>query len=315
MKVVIIGGGGFIGSALVKHLSGWHRCVCYGHGGRFGELKQLVGGGVEFVEGGLEDGALLREVLGGADAVAHVAGMGGEADCLADPVRALLTHVSGTHVLLREALRARVARFMFASTIAVYGTYKSRPMPLEEEAGASPDDFYGALKATAEAEVVDSGSFQVFRLSNVYGAGALAPASGSVADKFIEAAAAGRPLKLFGGGAQLIDYVNVGDVCRAFALALAAPPRNFVYNVGGGIPVSIRELAGAVRRVASERFGLDVSVEEVPAPPQKVWPDRWLSISKMRDELGWRPLVGLEEGLAEMLALRLGRTGQSPEQV
>ncbi len=171
MRVVVIGGGGFIGSALVKHLSARHECVCFGHAGRFAELREKLNAEVECVEGDVTDADAVREVLRGADAVVYAAGTGGEADCLSDPTRSLLAHVYGAQLLAREALKANVRRFVFTSTIAVYGTYKPRAMPLTEEMEARPDEFYGALKATAERALIASGRFRLLRLSHVYGSG------------------------------------------------------------------------------------------------------------------------------------------------
>jgi UDP-glucose 4-epimerase len=304
MRIVIVGGGGFIGSALLKHLSPRHECVCFGHGGRFGELRERLGGAVEYVEGDITDAAALGEALRGADAVVHAAGTGGEADCLADPTRSLLAHVYGTHLLAREARRQNVGRFVYTSTIAVYGTYQPRPMPLDEETEARPDEFYGALKATAERELIDSGRFRVLRLANVYGYGSgLFSLASGVAGKFVELVSRGRPLRVYGDGSQLIDYVNVDDACRAYELALAEPAsRSFVYNVGGARPVSVRELAETAARLAEELTGKRTAVEYAPAPEGKLWPDRWLSVSKIGRELGWQPRVTLEEGLREMLA-------------
>src|ERR1044072_4300659 len=223
MKILIVGGGGFIGSALVKHLSPRHECVCFGHGGRFEELRAKLNAAVEYVEGDVTDAAALRGVLRGAAAAVYAAGTGGEADCLADPARALLAHVYGTQLLAREAADANVARFVFTSTIAVYGTYQARPMPLTEEMEVRPDEFYGALKATAERALIDSGRFRVLRLSNVYGyrSGLFSLSSGGAA-KFFELISQGRPLRVYGDGSQRIDYVHVDDVCRAYELALGA---------------------------------------------------------------------------------------------
>jgi UDP-glucose 4-epimerase len=303
MRVLITGGGGFIGSAIVKHLAMKHQCICFGHASRFGELRERINGDVEYVEGDVTDGNLLKEIVRGADAVIHAAGTGGEADCLLDPTRSLLTHVYGTHLLLREVQRQGIQRFIFTSTIAVYGTYKSREMPLTEELDARPDEFYGALKATAEREIRDSGRFQIFRLSNVYGSGSgLVSLASGVAGKFVERVAQGKPLTVFGDGAQLIDYVHVDDVCRAYERALTKPEgESFIYNLGGGQPVSILELARIAARVAEAATGRRILIEHAPAPPDKIWPDRWLSISKIERELGWQPRLSIEDGMKEML--------------
>lgn len=304
MKVVIAGGGGFIGSALLLHLAREHACVCFGHGTHFAELRAMLGGGAEFVEGELADARLVREVVGGADAVVHVAGSGGEVPCLSDPVGAVLTHVQGTHVLFNEATRSGVGTFVFASTIAVYGTYRARPMPLTEEMEPRPDDFYAALKAMAERLLADAGRGQILRLANVYGYGSglgSTRASG-VIGRFVEAALGGGPLRVYGDGSQAIDYVHVEDVCAAFAAALGRRGERFVYNVGGGRPASVRSLAELTAELAEAELGRRPEVVYVEAPPNKVWPDRWLSIEKAAAGLGWRPRVGLREGIRELLA-------------
>lgn len=304
MRIVIIGGGGFIGSALLKHLSASHECVCFGHGARFAELRGKLGGAVEYVEGDVSEAEILRGALRGAGAVVYAAGTGGEADCLRDPTRALLSHVYGAQAAAREAADAGVARFVYTSTIAVYGTYHARPMPLTEDMEVKPDEFYGALKASAERALIDSGRFRILRLSNVYGYGSgLFSLSSGVAGKFVELISKGKPLRVYGDGAQRIDYVHVDDVCRAYESALGADePESFVYNVGGGRPVSVKELAETAATLSEELTGTRAEVEYAPAPADKLWPDRWLSSEKIGRELGWRPRVSIGEGLREMLA-------------
>lgn len=303
MRVVVVGGAGFIGSALLKHLYARHACVCFGHGRRFAELREKIGGEVEYVEGEVTDASALRGVVRGADAVVYAAGTGGEADCLEDPTRSLLAHVYGAQVAAREAADAGIARFVYTSTIAVYGTYRARPMPLTEEMEPRPDEFYGALKATAERALIDSGRFRILRLSNVYGyGGGLFSLSSGVAGKFVELISKGMPLRVYGDGSQRIDYVHVGDVARAYELALGAPEsESFVYNVGGGRPVSIRELAETAAALSEELTGARAEIEYAPAPADKLWPDRRLSIEKIERGLGWRPQVSIEDGLREML--------------
>lgn len=317
MKILIVGGGGFIGSALLQRFAREHDCVCFGHGGRFAELRESVGGRVEYVEGELTDARLLREAVRSSDAVLHVAGSGGEVPCLSDPVGSVLTHVQGTHLLLQEVLREGVETLVFASTIAVYGTYKARAMPLEEEMDARPDDFYAALKATAERVLLDAGRGQILRLANVYGYGSghgSTRASG-VIGRFVEAALGGEPLQLFGGGTQAIDYVHVDDVCAAFEAALKRRGGQFVYNVAGGRPATVKSLAELTVELAADVLGRRPEVIYAEAPPNKVWPDRWLAIGRAERELGWSPRVGLREGIRELLVRSAaGARGRAEEE-
>ncbi len=306
MNILIVGGGGFIGSALVRHFSAEHRCICFGHGRNFGELRARIPGDVEYVEGDITDQQLIARVVSRADAVIFAAGTGGEADCLANPTQSLLTHVHGAHLLLHEVRRRNIERYIFTSTIAVYGTHEARPMPLSEEMAPRPDEFYGALKSSAERELIDSDRFRILRLANVYGSRlGPTPASSGVAEKFVDLIQQGRPLRVFGDGAQRIDYVHVEDVCRSFELALRQPAaESFIYNVGGGNPVSIRTLAETCVQVA-ESTGHEVQIQYEPAPAGKLWPDRWLAIDKIKRELEWEPRVSLAEGLEKMFVRSL----------
>lgn len=310
-KILIAGGGGFIGSALLKHLARDHSCICFGHGRNYAELRAAISGNVEFIEGDLSDSKLLGEVVGASHAVIHVAGSGGEVPCLSDPVTAVLTHVQGTQQLLRQVMRHGVKSFVYASTIAVYGTYEARPMPLTEDMEPRPDDFYAALKATAEQLLRDAGQVQILRLANVYGYGTgLHLRSSGVIGRFVEAALNEGSLQVYGDGGQSIDYVHIDDVCTAFAAALERPGEQFIYNIGGGQPATIKSLAELTVRLAA---GLKHQPEVVyaEAPPNKIWPDRWLSITRAETALGWSPRIGLQAGIQELLERSSPRASSS----
>jgi UDP-glucose 4-epimerase len=301
MNILIVGGGGFLGSALVKHFAAQHRCLCFGHARNFAEMRRLIRGDVEYIDGDVTDAKLLSTVMARADAVIFAAGTGGEASCLSNPTQSLLTHVHGAHLVLREVQRSNVERFIFTSTISVYGTYEAHPMPLTEDSPLQPDEFYGALKLTAEREIIDSGRFQILRLANVYGRGSgLFTLASGVAGKFVDLVSQRCPLTVFGNGARMIDYVHIDDVCRVYETALSeAPGRNFIYNVGGGNPVSLRELAETCAQIAVSVNGDKPQIQYQPAPA-KLYADRWLSIARIEREFNWRPQVGLAEGLREM---------------
>ncbi|MBI3247444.1 MAG: NAD-dependent epimerase/dehydratase family protein [Deltaproteobacteria bacterium] len=312
MKILIVGGGGFIGSALLKHLAKRHECICFGHGSRYSNLRRILPEVKEFIDGDITNEKLVRETIRGMDAVIDLAGTGGEAVCFADPVRALSTHVYGAHLLLREVCRNNVGRFIFTSTIAVYGTYhQGRSMPLTEDMEPRLDEFYGALKATSEREIIDSGQYQIFRLANVYGSGSgFFSLSSGVVGRFIQAAHEGMPLQIYGDGEQLIDYVHIEDVCHAFEIVIEKPRTNFVYNIGGGCPISIRKLAEIVRYLGETELECEVSIEHVPFPPNKPSPSRWLSIAKAGRELGWYPGMTIEAGIREMFMNYRGKRSE-----
>ena len=165
-------------------------------------------------------------------------------------------------------------------------------MPLDEEMETRPDDFYAALKATAERMLIDAGRGQILRLANVYGYGSgigSTRASG-VIGRFVEAALSGEPLRVYGGGSQAIDYVHVDDVCAAFDAALRRRGGQFVYNVGGGgRPATVKSLAELTVELAAVELGRRPELLYAEAPPNKVWPDRWLSTERAGRELAWRP--------------------------
>jgi nucleoside-diphosphate-sugar epimerase len=111
---------------------------------------------------------------------------------------------------------------------------------------------------------------------------------------------------MFGDGGQGIDFVHVDDVCRVVAgvadLAPANRPR--VLNVGSGGVVSIRELAETFARVARRALDREIGLVTEPAPPGKIWPDRWVAIDRLRACFPWFPGTTLEAGIEELLRAR-----------
>jgi UDP-glucose 4-epimerase len=310
VKVLVTGAFGYLGLALVRGLGEAHRIVALGRPPRRPGVH--VQAGVETVHGDvLEHGPHLVE-SGEFEAIVHVAGGGGLHKCEADPTAAVRDNVEATLVLAAAARRARVPRLLFASTIAVYGTHRQPSGPYREDDTPCPDELYGALKRAAETAwtAPELGGGTALRIANVYGAGAGVDVgvSGAV-ERFARAAATGGEITVFGSGAQRIDYVHVDDVVRAFALALAAPVLPSVLNVGGGSPVSIRELAAVCVGLGESRRTAPRIIER-PAPEGKLWPDRRLAIDRARETLGWSPQVPLARGLGDLVDM-MARAGVS----
>jgi len=304
--IVVTGAGGYVGSALVVRLAeAGHRVIGFGHASAYPALRARVPRDVRLVAGELTDGDALRALTEGADVVVHSGSVTGENACRRDMGAAVRAIVRGTRTVVDAVAATRVPLLIHVSTYAVYSTFRERPMPLTEDTALEPDDLYGTLKAEAEWEAARVPSVAL-RLTNVYGRGAGIVLKRDVVGHFVRAAQEGRALRMFGDGGQGIDFVHVDDVCRVVAgvadLAPSGRPR--VLNVGSGGVVSIRALAEAFARVARLALSHEIGLVTEPAPPGKIWPDRWVSIERLRACFPWFPGTSLEAGIEELLRAR-----------
>ncbi len=304
MKLFITGGGGFVGSSLILSLGKKYDVICFGHRTNFTELEKLVGDNVKFVEGELTDKELLDSEMGGVDVVVHLGGLVGNEACMKDPLKATLSHTVGTQNILQSTFKHNVKKFVFASTQSVYTTYIKRPIPFTEGMELKPDDFYGSLKATAEYDVINSRiDYVILRFTNMYGYGSglyINKDSGAIG-KFIRAGLDGGEITVYGTGEQGIDYLHISDACSLLSQVIERGDiKNEIINVGSGKLFKIKDLVSVVIKLAKEINGKDVVIKNLPAPEGSVWPDRVMSIEKVRNLLGWAPRITVEEALREI---------------
>lgn len=306
MRILITGGGGYLGSGLLVGLSHKHKIICLDHGRRYPLLKTIIKDNVRLIEGDITNITLLNRIMKkGVDVVIHLAGCVGNDSCMAAPSNAVMANVYGTHLLLRSSLKNHVKHFIFASTQSVYSTFKARGTLLSEEMKLEPDDLYGALKAVAEYEIHDSQlNHNILRFANIYGyiEGIKGIQKGGAIEKFIKASFEGSDITVFGTGKQKIDYVHINDVSRCIEMLLEnSSLKNEIFNVGSGELHSIEEIAKTVSNYSEELYNHKVDINKKPAPKDKVWPDRLMSIKKIKHKLKWRPTVSIKEGIYEMM--------------
>jgi UDP-glucose 4-epimerase len=300
--VLVTGAFGYLGLALVRRLAPRFEVVAFGHAPRSEAARALVPSSVRTVEGELEDAARLVRAER-FDAICHLAGGGGPAKCAADPVAAVRVNVTATAELAHAARALGVGRFLFASTIAVFGSSRDLGRPYTEDDAPAPDELYGAVKLAAERVVAASLGGTSLRLANLYGAGAgIDLGIQGAVERFARAAARGGALTTFGGGKQRIDYLHVDDAARAFELALAAPELPEAIHLGGGCPIAIGELAARCAAIGA-RLGQSPTVRDEPAPSGKSWPDRSLGTERARALLSWQPEIDYDAGLSELVAM------------
>jgi UDP-glucose 4-epimerase len=249
MRFLITGGAGFIGSHLATHLA-VHSTVRVLDNFRSGIRANLSGHPVEVMEGCVTDLAAVSAAVAGIDTVFHLAAMVSVEESLANPQECVRINVLGLLNVLESAVRAGVQRIVFCSSAAVYGN--DPIIPKREDMTPHPLSPYAVTKLDGEHycdlyQQVRGLSSVALRFFNVFGPGQNPDgAYASAIPRFIRAALAGQPVRIFGDGEQTRDFVYVGDVVRALEYAGTAPEANGVYNVGYGHAWTVNELARRV---------------------------------------------------------------------
>ena len=308
-RVLVTGGAGFVGGAIVRRLSDM--------GARVTVLDDLFTGnaatvptGVQLVEGSVTNQALVSELVAENSLVFHLAARNIIASTR-NPRDDYETNIGGTLNVLMAARESRPDRVVYTSSTSVYGNPRS--IPINEDDGLVLLSPYAVSKLGGEnyclAFYESYGlPVSVVRYSNVYGPGQRPdnPYCG-VVSRFFAAAIAGAPLMVHGDGEQTRDFTFVTDAVDATLLAAVHPrAEGEVFNVGTGIETSVNHLAAAVAKAV----GADLRVNRIDRRDIDNIRRRVVNIEKIRRMLHWAPQVTLDNGLADTAAwLRGGGDG------
>ena len=243
-------------------------------------------------------------VLPPADVVLHLAGVRGATDV---PPFLFEVNVEGTRRLLRAARQAGVARFAYLSTQAVYGL--GRPPLWGESLPPRPETPYATSKWLGEEmcreQVAEGMQLLVLRAGRAYGMG---PGMRweEMPHEFARKTAKGEGLTIHGDGSQRMDLVHVRDIADALLRCTTAElpgAGRTVLNLGGGHPVSLRELTTTYTEVATT-LGLDPPPVE-HAARTGVAPSFGMHVRRARAVLGWSPATSLTDAVRELVEAAL----------
>lgn len=247
--------------------------------------------------------APLDGLLEDVDVVFHLAAQAGVRGSFGESFAVYLrNNVFVTQRLLEQAARSQISAFVYASSSSVYGDAPSWPTSeLSERRPVSP---YGMTKvATEELAAVYLRCFGVpavgLRYFTAYGP---RQRPDMAARRMCEALAGGRPFTVYGDGSAARDLTHVDDAVDAALRALAAPTAAAIYNVGGGRPVSLRAIAAALGDIAGRPVPWRAG-RAAQGDVRRTSADTALA----RRDLGWRPSVGLRDGLVSQLSWVLER--------
>ena len=299
MRILVTGGAGFIGSHIVDRLLEAGHRVTVVDDLSTGQREQ-VSPAADFHAISVFDPACAA-LCRGAEAVIHAAAQTSVADSTNNPERDALLNVLGTIRMLDLARKARVQRFVYLSSAAVYGPRASPP--ITEEQPPAPASPYGLSKWVGEEYVRllagEAGmAWVILRLANVYGPRQQAAGEAGVIARWAAGLTAGQPILLQGDGSQTRDFIYVGDVAAAAVAAVEQPALSgCTLNIGTGRESAIGEVLRSLESLTGRRADLVQG-----APRQRDIPRSVLKTDRARQLLAWEAATPLHDGLAKTVA-------------
>jgi UDP-glucose 4-epimerase len=294
-RVLVTGGAGFVGSALVRLLAERGYAVRVYDDLSTGSAEHLKSTEAELVVGDVRDLEPLRSAAGGCEVVFHLAAGTGVIPSIEDPFADFDLNARGTLCALSAAREAGAQRFVFSSSNAPLG---AAAHPATEGKPVAPLSPYGASKTAGEAYC--SAFFGAYgfeavavRFSNAYG-----PRSahkGNVIPLFIRRLLTDDELVIYGDGSQTRDFVFVSDLAEG--LLRAAETKSIggeVFQLASGVETTVNTLISMLGEIS----GREPTVRREPPRPGEIQRNYSL-IDKARDRLGYVPTVRLGEGLRQ----------------
>lgn len=327
MRILVVGGAGYVGSTSVEaFVEAGHEVLVFddlstGHADAVRKPARLI-------RGSIQDRARLEALLRDEriDAVLHCAAKSLVGESMADPALYYRHNVTGGVAMLEAMRTAGVTRLVYSSTAAVYG--EPRRVPIAEADRTEPINPYGATKLAFEGAMrwfAASHDFRAISLRYFNVAGATArngedhsPETHLIPQVLRVASGEASHVQIFGqdyptpDGTCIRDFVHVRDLAAAHLLALEATgegdPSLEVYNLGSAAGFSVREVVEAARKVTGRAIPARVLKRRSGDPPVLVASSR-----RARRELGWHPQHSkLDEMLGDAWAWRLAHPDGYP---
>jgi UDP-glucose 4-epimerase len=303
-RVLVTGGAGFIGSHLVDALvnRGYEVTILDNlSSGRVKNIEtHLNNRMVQLVKGDLRSIDTVKEASTDVDAVFHLAAITSVPYSVENPEITKEVNAKGTRNLLDASIVSNVKRFVYVSSCSVYG--EPRYLPVDEDHPLDPISPYAESKIIGEdycREFYDAHELGTvtLRLFNVYGSRQIDNEYSGVMTKFIRSITQGKPPIIYGDGKQTRDFVHVRDVVQALLLSVDNDEAiGEVFNIGSGKSVTIGQLCQTILR--------KLAAESQPIYREQRRGDirhSYANISKAERILGFKPIVSLDDGLAEIL--------------
>lgn len=302
-KILVTGGSGFIGSWLIRHLLSQYPQLqvinldLLTYAGNPDNLKDLeTNPRYRFVQGDIQDEALVNPLMREVDACVNVAAQTHVDRSISGPGVFITTNVLGTQVLLEAARNANIGQFVQVSTDEVYGSIDGTAK-FTEESPLEPSSPYSSSKAGAD--LIALSYWKTFdmpvcitRCTNNYGPNQYPE---KLMPLFILNASEDQSVPVYGDGLNVREWIHVQDHAVAVAKVLFDGQPGQVYNIGSGSELNNLEITRLLLKTLGKPESLIKFVTDRPGHDRRYA----LDSSKIERELGWQPEISFEDGLRQ----------------
>lgn len=294
IKILIIGGTGFLGSQLLNALykEGHHISVL----SRSGSKKNVHYSKVEYIKGSVENEQILSKVINEIDYVYYFASTSmpkqSEDDLITDLSNNLIPIIN----VLNQCVHKRIKKFIFCSSGGtVYGNQNN--IPINEKSLCYPISSYGLIKLSIENYIKYFNykydlSYEILRLSNPYGANQLTDGTFGIIPTYMNAILNDQIINVYGDGEIVRDYIHIDDFISLNLKLLTTSKKNNVINIGTGIGTSINQLIHKIETISGKK----ANVQYLPKRSFDVSVN-CLEIKKVKKIYNWKPRISLDKGL------------------
>jgi UDP-glucose 4-epimerase len=311
--VLVTGAAGFIGSHLTDALIGLGANVRGLDDLSDGKMENLTDAGpsIEFVEGSINDSKTLDSLMKNCDVVFHMGANASVPRSSETPAYDFKANMAGTFEVLESVRRNNAGRLLFASSAAVYGEPQTENGKMGENHPFVPKSPYGGTKLAGEFMIdaytrcydIDHRRVRIF---NTFGPRQRKYVMFDLLEKLRRDT---KNLEVIGTGEQQRDYNYVGDTVLALLTVASHPDaRANVYNIAGGRPISIRQLVDRIIDLTGiERPEITYTMQSWPGDVMRMVADT----SLIEEGLGYKPLVGLDDGITNLIDWHRSEYGAS----
>ncbi len=301
-KYLVTGGAGFIGSNIIEALlqqRRWVRAIDNYSTGKKENIQPFLNK-IEFIQGDLSNLKTARKAIKDIDIVFHQAAIPSVQRSIANPIDSNSANINGTLNILLESRNAKVKKFIYASSLSIYGN--NVELPKKEIHPPDPISPYGLTKFAGERYC--QLFYTLYRLPtvciryfNVFGPRQNPKSQYSAAiPKFITAMLKGQPPIIYGDGKQSRDFTYIDNVVKANILAANSTIKGEIINIACGRKITLNQIIALINKI----LGKNIKPTYLPAREGNII-HSLADISKAKKLLNYQPSVEFEKGLKKTI--------------